>query len=168
MVTASPEELDPPDAAKVGTIAAAAIGVLLTAGALAIYGGRTGASVAVGALMAVANLLTLTAIIRAVIRPPPEEERAEETETADETLESGGRGRNHADEGRRGGGAWAIFAVGKIVVLFGGLWILLTQGVVDPMPLTVGYGVLPLGITAGGLLSSLLPRSSARGRRDAR
>jgi len=38
----------------------------------------------------------------------------------------------------------------------------LTRGVVDPIPLVVGYGVLPLGIAASTLFRGLSPR--ARGR----
>ena len=61
-------------------------------------------------------------------------------------------------QGKRGGAAWGAFALVKIIVLFGGIWVLLTRGWVDPMPLVVGYGVLPLGITASGLFGSLAPR----------
>jgi predicted lipid-binding transport protein (Tim44 family) len=69
---------------------------------------------------------------------------------------------DHRAEGRRGGAAWGGFALLKIIVLFGGIWILLTRGWVDPIPLVVGYGVLPLGIAASSVLSSLAPRRTGR------
>jgi hypothetical protein len=72
---------------------------------------------------------------------------------------------DHASEGKRGGAAWGLFAVVKIVVLFGGIYLLLTKGLVDPIALVVGYGVLPLGIAASSLVNSLSPRSRRAGRR---
>jgi len=66
---------------------------------------------------------------------------------------------DHVREGKRGGAAWGAFALVKILVLFGGIWVLLTKGLVDPMALVVGYGVLPLGIAASSLIGSLSPRS---------
>jgi len=50
------------------------------------------------------------------------------------------------------------------VVLFGGIYVLLTKGLVDPMPLVVGYGVLPLGIAASSLSTALSPRGRRGGR----
>ena len=65
---------------------------------------------------------------------------------------------DHRGAGRRGGAAWGVFALLKIFLLFGGIWILLTKKLVDPIPLVVGYGVLPLGIAASALVKSLRPR----------
>ena len=48
-----------------------------------------------------------------------------------------------------------FFAAFKILILFGGLWLLLSRELVDLMPLVVGYGVLPLGIAASAVWSSL-------------
>jgi hypothetical protein len=45
----------------------------------------------------------------------------------------------------------------KIALLFGGVYVLLTRELVDPIPLAVGYGVLPLGIFASTLWQSLKP-----------
>jgi hypothetical protein len=48
---------------------------------------------------------------------------------------------------------WGIFAVVKMLVLFGGMWLLMTNGLVAPIPLVVGYGALPIGIAIGSLVS---------------
>ena len=148
------------DAAKTATIAAAALGVLFSVLALVFFSGRAAASVVIGATIAVANLVMLRAIIRAILRPPEEEEVAENAEKPEQVEKP-----THAEskaEGRRGGTAWGIFAVIKIIVLFGGVGLLLTKGLVDPIPLVVGYGVLPLGITASALFDSLAPKARRR------
>jgi hypothetical protein len=57
-----------------------------------------------------------------------------------------------------GSAAWALFAGLKIVLLFGGLWFVLTRRLVDPMPLVVGYMVMPLGIVGSAIWSALRSR----------
>ncbi len=146
MTNPLPEERD---AAKDAALAATAIGAVMTIVALGVYGGRTATSVAIGAAIAISNLLTLRAIIRAIIRPPEDQ--------IDEGADAPDAPRDHKGEGKRGGTAWGIFALLKILFLFGGIWFLLTRGLVDPIPLVVGYGVLPLGIASSSLLSSLRP-----------
>jgi hypothetical protein len=42
---------------------------------------------------------------------------------------------------------WGAVSFIKLVVLFGGLFLLLKTGVVQILPLVIGYGALPLGIT---------------------
>ncbi|MBX3233744.1 MAG: ATP synthase subunit I [Labilithrix sp.] len=126
---------------------AAVLGVVFTVAALGLYDVRTAAGVFVGALIAVANLVTMRAIIRALVQTP-ESDDAKPAPSNDE----------HKSAGRRGGVAWGIFAVLKILVLFGGIWLLLSRQLVEPMPLVVGYGVLPLGIAASSLLNSLRVR----------
>jgi hypothetical protein len=170
-----------PDAAVVASIAAGALGLALAVGALALFGTRTALSVAAGATIAVANLVTMSAIVRALLRAPDEADEA--TNAADEPHtavpdaagaaapdaggdEAGAEERDHERAGKRGGAAWGLFGVFKIVILFGGIWILLTKHLVDPMPLVVGYGVLPLGIAASSLFTSLAPRSRRPGRRN--
>lgn len=148
----APREPSPPegrDGATVATLCAAAIGAVFTLVALATFGSRTALSVFVGASIAVSNLLVLRAIIRSILRPREEDEPVEAPSDA-------------KDDGRRGGTAWGIFAVLKIFILFGGVWFLLTKKVVDPIPLVVGYGVLPLGITASALVDSLFPARRRR------
>lgn len=160
------------DVAKDAAIAGAAIGAFMSLAALGLYGGRTAISVAVGAFIAVANLVMLSALIRAILRPP-EGQDLDPTSTAGAEGEGEGDGKgdreggdasaapgatpDHAAEAKRGGAAWGVFGLFKILFLFGGIWILLTRGLVDPIPLVVGYGVLPLGIVAAGLMASLRP-----------
>jgi ATP synthase I chain len=129
--------------------AAAILGGIFALVALSLYGTRAAGSVLVGAAIAVANLLTMRAIIRALVQAPPPEQSGEIS--GDEPA----RAPDPKGTGSRGGIAWGIFAAFKILILFGGVWILLTRNVVDPMPLVVGYGVLPLGIAASALWSSL-------------
>jgi hypothetical protein len=169
--TASPEPAAGPDTAKIAAVAAAAIGAALTLGALALFNGRTALSVGAGTVIAVANLVTMNAIIRAMLRPAEAEAEAEAAAEAaakaagepnDEAPEPA---RDHVAEGKRGGAAWGAFALVKILVLFGGIYVLLTRGLVDPIPLVIGYGVLPLGITVSGLFNSLAPRPRRGARR---
>jgi hypothetical protein len=137
--------------------AAALIGAVLALGALSLYGSRAAVSVLVGAAIAIANLLTMRAIIRALIQAPPKHENGDDTQKAEDGTDE--QPSDHEETGRRGGAAWGVFAVFKILILFGGVWFLLTRQLVDPMPLVVGYGVLPLGIAASALWSSLRTRS---------
>lgn len=144
------------DDAALAAKAAAVLGVIFAGAAFGLYGGRAAFSVIIGAGIAVLNLVTMRAIIRALIQGPAESEgkdgKSVEGEDAPEETP------DHAATGRRGGLAWGIFAVLKILILFGGIYVLLTRKLVDPMALVVGYGVLPLGIAVGALWSSLAPR----------
>jgi len=164
------------DAAKVAAISAGVLGLALSIAALAVFGLRSGLSVAAGATIAVANLVTMSAIIRALLRPAEAEAEAiaaaealkAEAAAKGEALEEEGEPEppiDHVREGKRGGTAWGLFAVLKIIVLFGGIYLLLTKGLVDPIALVVGYGVLPLGIAASSLVNSLSPRSRRPARR---
>lgn len=124
---APPNEEPPRDDIGTAAKAAAILGGILAAFALPISGPRAAVSVLVGAAIAVANLVSMRAIIRALVRSPD-------------------------DAGPSTGQAlWALFAALKILLLFGGIWLLLTRRLVDPMPLVVGYGVLPLGIAASAV-----------------
>jgi hypothetical protein len=158
---ANPDE--PRDAARDAAIVAAVLGLGLTVGALAMYGTRTGLSIALGAAIAVANLVTLRAIVRALVRSPDQPDAAPDAAgpdaPTDENPENSAPAPDHGAEGKRGGAAWGIFALVKILVLFGGIWMLLTRGLVDPIPLVIGYGVLPLGIAAASAIPSLAPRA---------
>ncbi len=159
-----------PDAAKVATIAAGVLGALLALAGLALFDGHVALSVAAGAIIAVANLASLTAIIRAMLQPAvddaAEEERVKEAAAAAGSVEPAEPAEppiDHAAEGKRGGAGWGLFALLKMVLLFGGIWVLLTRHLVDPIPLVIGYGVLPVAIAISGVLTSLAPRP--RGRR---
>jgi hypothetical protein len=135
------------DTALAASKAAGILGAILGLGALGLYGPRAAVSVFLGAAIAVANLLTMRAIIRSLLVVPDEPDEPDESKDP----------REHKSAGRRGGIAWGVFAVLKILILFGGIWILLTRQLVDPMALAVGYGVLPLGIALASLWSSLRP-----------
>ncbi|MBN9161334.1 MAG: hypothetical protein BGO98_24020 [Myxococcales bacterium 68-20] len=137
------------DAAR-SAMAAAIIGAGLTLGAFGLHGTRAAYSVLVGATIAVANLLTMRAIIRALIPAP------DQPENAQGGIPDGETGEPEPPKTRgRGATGWALVAGLKILVLIGGLWFLLSRQLVDPMPLVVGYGVLPLGIAASAVWSSL-------------
>lgn len=162
------------DAAKVAAIGAAILGAGLAIAALALFGTRTGMSVAFGAAIAVANLVMMRALVRAMLRPAEEEAFAQAQAQAQTQAQANADAKaeasededpvDHAAEGKRGAAAWGLFGVLKLVVLFGGIYILLTKGLIDPMPLVVGYGVLPLGIAASSLFAGLAPRDRRPGR----
>jgi len=97
--------------------------------ALVGWGPRAAGSVAAGVVVAVGNLWALARVVGPLL------------------------------VGSAGGGSAARYgalAGLKILVLFGGLWLLMARGWVTPLPLLVGYGCLPLGIATGSLLA---PRS---------
>jgi len=163
--------------------AAAVLGAVLSVVAAGMYGWRAGASLAAGAVIGVANLVALRAIIRALMAPPEGEAESagaekEKKSEADEAIEREAAreagldesemadgatraqrkdDRMHRAAGRRGGIAWGIFAMLKIALLFGGVYVLLTRELVDPIALAAGYGVLPLGIFASTAWSSMKP-----------
>ena len=149
MATTQSEAPEGPDTSTGAAVVAAGLGVALTIGAIAVFGPHAALSVGLGAAIAVVNLVTMRAIIRALLKAPAVDADAETDPKAEV---------DHVAEGKRGGAAWGAFAVVKILVLFGGIWLLLTRGIVDPMPLVVGYGVLPMGIAASGLFGSLAPK----------
>jgi hypothetical protein len=46
---------------------------------------------------------------------------------------------------------WAVVAVLKLVLLFGGVWLLLKSGWVSGLSLAIGYAALPFGVTFASL-----------------
>lgn len=168
----TPDGDQPDRTISVAITAAALFGAAFALGALALYGTRSALSVVVGAGVAVTNMLAMTAIIRSMARPappdepaapaerdepPPSEER--EGEERDPERERAAEEARHRARGTRGGLLWGAFAAIKMVVVFGGIWILLTRRVVDPIPLLVGYGAMPLGI----VISAIWPGRERRG-----
>jgi hypothetical protein len=103
-------------------------GAALTVGAAIGPGEVAAVSVAMGALTALSNLYVLTRIVALVAAP-------------------------YEDAKTNGAFVWGVIALGKILVLFGGLWFLMTRHMVDPIPLVVGYGSLPIGIAIGAVVS---------------
>lgn len=158
------ESSPPPAEERDGTVraawTAAVLGALFTVVAFAVADAKTALSVATGAGIAVANLLFMRTMIRAFL--PASDADSESEENGDDASEGEEAapvtGAEAKSAGRRGGIAWAILGVLKLVVLFGGMFLLLTRGALAPIPLVVGYGVLPVGIALSGLFSSLSPK----------
>jgi hypothetical protein len=95
-----------------------------------VWGTRFALSVGAGAAIAGSNLYVLSKIVGAMM----------------------GRGTSGESPGASAG-TWGVLAMVKMVVLFGGIWIVMTKGLVDPMGLVVGYGSLPIGIAIGSIVS---------------
>ena len=102
----------------------AGAGALLSLGMLFFFGLRAGISTAVGAALACANLYILSRVVAAML----------------------GRGSSVK--------AWRAVGVVKMISLIAAVWLLLTTGLVDPIPLVVGLGALPLGLATGSMLST--------------
>lgn len=166
------------DEARTAIVCAAVVGAFLSAVGFTLFGGRTGWSVAVGAALGVANLVAMRLIVRSLLADADSETDAEpepgdaSTPQASRTPLSGEarpEGNDDASEApaterKRYAGAWGAFALFKMLLLFGGIWLILSRRVVDPIPLVIGYGVLPLGIVLSTLLSSLsVGKRSRRG-----
>jgi uncharacterized membrane protein len=106
------------------------LGLALGAGAALFVGIKSGFSVWVGAGLAGANLYALAKLV-GVLLP------------ADETRKAAPGGT----------GAWLVVGLLKMALLFGGVWLLMSFRVVDPMPLFVGFACLPIGIAIGSIVS---------------
>ncbi len=178
------------DSMRAAMVPVAAIGAALTVGAFALFSGRVGASVLVGALIASSNLYVLIRVVEALLTPDPEDGADPGTSGASDVPAEAEPGEGtppeagpEDDEGRASGApppatqggfsaAWAGLGMLKMLVLFGGIWFLMTRALVDPIALVVGYGSLPIGISLRGLVPALRPRKpgprTPRGRPDAR
>lgn len=97
------------------------VGVSATVIGVFVGGAGTARSIAIGAAVAAANLWVITIVVRGMLG------------------------------GKRSRVPWPLIAVAKMGALFGGLYLLLTNGWVDLLPLLVGLGALPIGIVAGQL-----------------
>ena len=105
-------------------VAVASVGALFAAFAFVLFRVATGISVTAGAVVATLNLYALGKIIAAFT-------------------------------GEKAGSAfWKVLGVSKIFLLFGGVWLLLSKGLVDPIPFVVGLGSLPIGLSIGSMLPS--------------
>jgi len=105
-----------------------ACGGALTAGAAILRDGSTAVSVVTGAAIGLSNLYVLAKIVAAVAVP-------------------------HRDARENGAFVWGVIALGKLMILCGIMWLLMTRRLVDPIPLVLGYGSLPMGIAIGGVVS---------------
>jgi hypothetical protein len=52
---------------------------------------------------------------------------------------------------------WGVVAALKLLLLFGGVWIILKSGVVSALSLAAGYAALPFGVTFASLLGPKPP-----------
>jgi hypothetical protein len=134
-----PRALDP--RMRTALAGVGAMGAMFAIGAIAGWGVRAGVSVAVGGLIAVANLYGLARIVGALL---------------------GSRGGQDGQDGEpeANAGMWGLLAILKIVGLFGGVWLLLSSNLVQPVGLIVGWGALPVGVSLGSFLSDKTDRSS--------
>lgn len=154
------------DDARTAIVCAAVVGAFLSAAGFALFDGRTGWSIAIGAALGVANLVAMRLIVRSLIAAdeaapdsaPPDGAATSEADPDEADPDA------PAPERKRYAGAWGAFALIKMLLLFGGIWLILSRRVVDPIPLVVGYGVLPIGIVLSTLFSSLsVGKRSRRG-----
>lgn len=61
-----------------------------------------------------------------------------------------------------GGPVWAVVGLVKVTLLFGLVYVLVSRGVVELMPLVAGYGALPIGIAVSHLRPAPGPASEER------
>ena len=129
----TPGALDP--RMRTALVSVAAFGARFAIGAGCGWGGRAALSVAAGVLIAVLNLYGLARILGALV---------------------GGRAGEEEDAG-----LWGVLAVVKVCALFGGVWLLMSSHLVDPLPLVVGWGALPVGIAIASLVSDKTDRRAS-------
>ena len=99
-----------------------AIGVLLAGGAFLITGRPTAIGVGIGGLTAALNLWAFTRMGTAMI------------------------------SGHSRPGSWGFMAMVKLLLLFGGVFIILKKEWADPLSFLIGYLALPIGIVASQFL----------------
>jgi hypothetical protein len=111
-------------------VAVGSCGALMAVTAAFAWGARFALSVGAGATIAGSNLYVLSKIVGAMMQD-----------------------RAAGDSQGAGAGTWGVLAMVKMIVLFGGIWLVMTKGLVDPMGLVLGYGSLPIGIAIGSIVS---------------
>ena len=132
-------------------VAVGVVGAALAALAFVSYGGKAAASAAFGATLAVANLWVLGKVIRAML--PADDE------PVTETAEPGGASLPAAPAGQKGSpAAWGVFALLKVLLLFGLVIAAVQAGWVTPLGFLAGYGALPLGIVMAQLARGMSAR----------
>lgn len=137
--TLEPRGLDP--RTRTAIVGVAGIGAIFAIGAGAGWGLHAAISVSVGALIAVANLYGVARIVGALL--------------------------GTRVEGDPSSGMWGLLAVFKVIGLFGGVWLLLSSHMVDPMGLVVGWGALPIGVALGSLISDKTERPAGARAKEA-
>jgi hypothetical protein len=122
-ITTTPSERSLEPRLRGALIAVVGFGVTATGIALATEGARVAAGLAAGAAMAALNLWGFARLGQKLI------------------------------EGDEMPARFAAFGALKLGALFGGFYMLLKYQIVAPLPLMIGYGALPVGITFGVLFS---------------
>jgi hypothetical protein len=112
-------------------------GMCFVVAGAALYGLRAGLGVLLGALLATLNLWVFARVGQAFVS----------------------RAGNTAP--------WSVVAVLKLVLLFGGVWVVLKTEVVSPLALAAGYAALPFGVTFASLFGPA-PRSKPHPRQRTR
>lgn len=131
-------------------LAIALVGGAFALGAGAMYGGRSALSVLFGTALALANLYVLGRVIRAML---PTSEAADPP-----SAESGAVPTPEAPAKRGSAAAWGIFAVLKVLVLFGLVFVSVNSGWVSLLGFLLGYGALPIGIVMAQLARGMSAR----------
>lgn len=141
-------------------VAVGVVGAFLAIGAFAVYGGRAAGSAAFGTALAVANLWVLGRVIRAMLPADPESEAAfTKPDPEASPAEPGGAPLPEATTGTKGSpAAWGVFALLKVVVLFGLVLVAVNVGWVTPIGFLAGYGALPIGIVMAQLARGMSAR----------
>ena len=119
-----------------GSVSASTWLTLLLGGACAALalvwgGGRSGASLAAGCLLAAGNLWALGRVVRALLQEGSSK------------------------------GIWVLVGMGKVGLSFVVLYALMRSGFAEVMSLTLGLATLPVGIVVAQLLPSGLRRGSS-------
>lgn len=137
----------PPEDSTYGAamVAVALAGAALALGAFSLYGGKAAASVAFGTLLAVANLFVLGKVIRAML-PEPEPASNGEPEAQEPGTKKGSPA------------TWGVFALLKVVGLFGVVLVAVNANWVSPLGFLAGYGALPIGIVMAQLARGMSAR----------
>ncbi len=146
-----PAHKHPSEAMEPVMIAVAICGAAMTVVAFATSGPKSGISVSMGALLALSNLWALTSIVRALL--------VTDVEPSDDALSDDAAAAPAPQKHSRIG--WALFAVFKMTLLFGAMYLLLRSSWVAGLPLAVGYGSMPIGIFLSTLWHSLRPAARA-------
>ena len=112
----------------ISLVAVVASGAVLALGGLAIFGTKVAASVAMGGLVAAANLWALARIVVHLLPESPEDA---------------------APANRL---AWSLAAAAKVTALLAILFFLMSSRFVSPMAVVCGVGALPIGIAIGSFV----------------
>lgn len=128
-------------------VAVGLVGAGLALGAFVLYGGKTAGSALFGTTLAIANLWVLGRVIRAML-PAPEIPKA-----------GAPQGESDGEPAKKGSAAaWGVFALLKVLGLFGLVLLAVHTGYVTPLGFLAGYGALPLGIVMAQLARGMSAR----------